>query len=421
MSVSTIDFEAEEHRSTFVGWWRFLIGWLIASLVAGAVGYACNFVALSIEKFEYSGAGLAKAFGALIFSVILFWPGAIVITLLIACIVAIPIFVVGGGVTVLASFWRPARSWIFWTSVAVGFALVFDPWLDGRFVNPLPSTSSTIRAICVALAGSTTLWFVARFSLLREKVTKDRLIAAIFGALIISVSLVWRGTYPSQHRWQERGAGIVRNAESETASIKLLEYVNDDEARSGFLTTGRSLTFTFPKQFENALDTAVRDDNILSIETRLSDFAPGPFPMGETGAKRSTIRVSAANKLASPNFGSRFNLIVEWEPEKEVGAICGLRFAEERLQKYDLEQIKESWPRSFAQRNVSLVGAALPNSAEVTGASCITPIGCQISFAYQGFDASYWIERRNLCQWPAQTDRVRRFLDSNLVSVTKAR
>lgn len=420
---------SEEGKSPpkFVGWKRFLFAWLAGCGAAGASGYVCVSIFDGLQRYGYSAAGIAKAFESLLLSLLLslVWPGPVLLVLILALIVAVPFVVGGTGMIALSAFWRPARSWIFWASASVACALILDPWFDSRYLDPLPPMDSTIRSLGAALGGSTMMWFLAQSRALRKDTSNvGRLCAALIGIVLISGSLGWRSWYAAQHPWEVRGRteAFVHEPQIDAVSAKLFEYVPERAGQSRFLTTGRSLTFRFPANFKGAVQIGHPKQNELTIHARLADFSPVTNGWWKAKAQDIAVRIMPANELVAPNYGKDFARIIEREPDEEIGTMCGLRFANESWRTNVFESVKRDWPATFPSSDLEMVAAAAgPNPLQVTGAICAAKTKCIVSFAYNGFDASFWLERKKLCQWPLHTARVRKFLDSHLLSVIDPR
>jgi len=221
----------------------------------------------------------------------------------------------------------------------------------------------------------------------------------------------------------------------------LHEYVHcpdSDASCRPYLTTGRSISFSFPTAYYRTLANKLGGPQAI-ISLSLDRNTLGPI----------TLAIRAADEAASSG-GTRSLPLYRYVQqnsmsvvlETKVGGSIGIgpdpEFVKTQLERGDLRPAGRLCDMTFAfarmatDTSVSNPIAPLADtrafvdrpsaSTAATGATCAdrSPI-CVIAFDYRGFTGSYTIKRDQFCDWPQETRRVTGFLDRHLVRETAAR
>lgn len=406
---------------------RFLVAWPIASLAAGASGIFAKTVFDRVDTVGFNVAGAIQSVTLALFSLVLpfFWAAAF----MVGAYVALPILAFGLIAMAVSTAWRPAGHWMFWVGSATAFALVWHPWIDSRFIDPLPANDDTVMAITAAAAGALVLWlFVCRKNSGHAELSQSRLImAGAVPALLIASAITWRTDYAASHatevRWEPRDFRSTPTNDRRPVVVELLEFRREESDESQFRTTGKSLRFRFPMAYFRELKFQRGGSHgELWLHARSSDFRPLDAAIGIPPPDDIGLELVSGNSVAAPNFARRSSRIIERDANKNLGVYCGFRFAYEGYSSAMLKKAKASWPTSFDQPGTEVSGATIHvNEHDVKGALCLPRQKCLIGFGYRGFEGQYWISRKEFCSWPQQTARVRRFLDDHLVATSASR
>ena len=384
----------------------FLISWLVGCAAAGAL-------------YQLITMSLSAGFGvALLTFIIPFGP---VLAILGAVVAALPLLVLTGILTLLGSFWQPARRWPLWAGTAAAGALMFGPWLDSGFIDPLPDLRDTVAVLIPAMGGASTSWVLLRQPSTRfGRELRSVLVATVLAILLLWAALYWRTLYARQHvqevRWAS-GQTFRPSNDHVAAPVTLLEYPGP-RGGSRYWTTGRSLTFRWAPAYLRPRPTANGPLRELRIRARRGDFAPlraGP----DAAPDDLDVALSTVGTIL-PDGGADARNHLRREPEDALGTMCGLRFVYDGYSPDEREAIRRGWPASYAVLKPSTSAVIAAPSDAVTGARCGSG-GCSVSFRYRGFAGSYRLAQKDVCRWPEETRRVVAFLNDHLIAATPPR
>jgi|GEM_PF-5622029 len=427
---------------------RLLFASFAAAICCGLV-YAVGLAvvnALNQNGFE--------SIGGLFLALLIFFP----VTLPYLLVAGIFVFAVtwpaflllGTMLTILQRFWPVARHWLLWIASTVLIATILHPFIDSQYADPPPAMLETALGVISATTGSLVCRFIALGdprSGWSETPCRSQLAFCLLVLATLGLSFGWRAQYVADHRYEVRTSSATHRAptgDMTPTTVTLHEYVEPAKANGAhYLTTGKSLTFRFPKAY---LLSDGGPQRSLSLTLRSSDFAPlGPYayerqlaPSPRSRQLGAYIRNADIDLSISslPDAGWNTNgervrrrlgkdAIQFWDDTQIVGSKCGMTFATQigrPAPDEDDDPIVLRRHFYLAKRGLdAAILGPIPDTATM-GASCNGRLdNCVIGFRFKGFGGRYRIRKQDFCRWPSESGRIFVFLQEHLVESTERR